>query len=63
MTGRHQVVIYQVATGALSQGNVAPPLRDILRHQRSRPERTITAQQVFARWALAASVRGAELDE
>ena len=30
---------------------------------RSRPERTITAQQVFARRALAASVRGGELDE
>ena len=30
---------------------------------RSRPERTITAQQVFARQALAASVRGGELDD
>ena len=30
---------------------------------RSRPERTITAQQVFARRALAASVRGAEVDD
>ena len=30
---------------------------------RSRPERTITAQQVFARQALAASVRAGELDD
>ena len=30
---------------------------------RSRPERTITAQQIFARQALAASVRGGELDD
>jgi hypothetical protein len=30
---------------------------------RSRPERTITAQQVFARQALAASVRPGELDD
>jgi NADH dehydrogenase len=28
-----QPLLYQVATGVLSQGNVAPPLRDILRHQ------------------------------
>ena len=27
--------LYQVATGVLSQGNVAPPLRDVLRHQRN----------------------------
>lgn len=25
--------LYQVATGVLSQGDIAPPLRDILRHQ------------------------------
>jgi NADH:ubiquinone reductase (H+-translocating) len=30
-----QPLLYQVATGVLSQGNVAPPLRDILRHQRN----------------------------
>ncbi len=30
---------------------------------RSRPERTITAQQIFARQALAASVRAGELDD
>jgi NADH dehydrogenase len=29
-----QPLLYQVATGVLSQGNVAPPLRDVLRHQR-----------------------------
>ena len=28
-----QPLLYQVATGVLSQGNIAPPLRDILRHQ------------------------------
>ncbi len=35
--GHHlfQPLLYQVATGVLSQGNVAPPLRDILRHQRN----------------------------
>ena len=31
-----QPLLYQVATGVLSQGNVAPPLRDILRHQATR---------------------------
>jgi len=30
-----QPLLYQVATGVLSQGNVAPPLRDILRHQQN----------------------------
>ena len=30
-----QPLLYQVATGVLSQGNVAPPLRDVLRHQRN----------------------------
>jgi NADH dehydrogenase len=30
-----QPLLYQVATGVLSQGNVAPPFRDILRHQRN----------------------------
>ena len=28
-----QPLLYQVATGVLSQGNIAPPLRDVLRHQ------------------------------
>jgi NADH dehydrogenase len=28
-----QPMLYQVATGVLSQGNIAPPLRDILRRQ------------------------------
>jgi NADH:quinone reductase (non-electrogenic) len=28
-----QPLLYQVATGVLSQGSVAPPLRDVLRHQ------------------------------
>jgi Pyridine nucleotide-disulphide oxidoreductase/Protein of unknown function (DUF917) len=30
-----QPLLYQVATGVLSQGNVAPPLRDVLRHRRN----------------------------
>ena len=30
-----QPLLYQVATGILSQGYVAPPLRDVLRHQRN----------------------------
>ena len=35
--GHHlfQPLLYQVATGVLSQGNVAPPLRAVLRHQRN----------------------------
>ena len=28
-----QPLLYQVATGILSEGEVAPPIRDILRHQ------------------------------
>ena len=30
-----QPLLYQVATGILSEGSVAPPLRDVLRHQRN----------------------------
>jgi NADH dehydrogenase len=30
-----QPLLYQVATGVLSEGNVAPPLRGVLRHQRN----------------------------
>jgi len=30
-----QPLLYQVATGVLSQGSIAPPLRDVLRHQRN----------------------------
>ena len=30
-----QPLLYQVATGVLSQGTVAPPLRDVLHHQRN----------------------------
>jgi NADH:quinone reductase (non-electrogenic) len=30
-----QPLLYQVATGILSQGEIAPPIRDILRHQRN----------------------------
>jgi NADH:quinone reductase (non-electrogenic) len=30
-----QPLLYQVATGVLSEGNIAPPLRDVLRHQRN----------------------------
>jgi NADH dehydrogenase len=28
-----QPLLYQVATGILSEGEIAPPIRDILRHQ------------------------------
>ena len=30
-----QPLLYQVATGVLSEGNVSAPLRDVLRHQRN----------------------------
>jgi NADH:quinone reductase (non-electrogenic) len=30
-----QPLLYHVATGVLSEGNVAPPIRDVLRHQRN----------------------------
>jgi NADH dehydrogenase len=30
-----QPLLYQVATGVLSEGEIAPPIRDILRHQRN----------------------------
>jgi NADH dehydrogenase len=30
-----QPLLYQVATGILSQGAIAPPVRDVLRHQRN----------------------------
>jgi NADH dehydrogenase len=30
-----QPLLYQVATGILSEGDVAPPIRDVLRHQRN----------------------------
>jgi NADH dehydrogenase len=30
-----QPLLYQVATGILSEGDIAPPIRDILRHQRN----------------------------
>jgi len=30
-----QPLIYQVATGILSEGTIAPPIRDVLRHQRN----------------------------
>ncbi|HUI48626.1 MAG TPA: NAD(P)/FAD-dependent oxidoreductase [Acidimicrobiia bacterium] len=30
-----QALLYQVATGVLSEGDVAPPIRDVLRHQRN----------------------------
>jgi NADH:ubiquinone reductase (H+-translocating) len=29
-----QPLLYQMATGILSEGDIAPPIRDILRHQR-----------------------------
>src|SRR5436309_5577933 len=30
-----QPLLYQVATGILSEGEIAPPTRDVLRHQRN----------------------------
>src|SRR4051794_27726940 len=30
-----QPLLYQVATGILSEGEIAPPIRDVLRHQRN----------------------------
>src|SRR6185503_17065254 len=30
-----QALLYQVATGILSEGTIAPPIRDVLRHQRN----------------------------
>src|ERR1700755_2832674 len=30
-----QALLYQVATGVLSSGDIAPPIRDVLRHQRN----------------------------
>jgi NADH:ubiquinone reductase (H+-translocating) len=29
-----QPLLYQVATGVLSEGDIAPPIREVLRHQR-----------------------------
>jgi NADH dehydrogenase len=30
-----QPLLYQLATGLLSEGDIAPPIRDVLRHQRN----------------------------
>ena len=30
-----QPLLYQVATGILSEGDIAPPIRDVLRHYRN----------------------------
>ncbi|WP_130450079.1 FAD-dependent oxidoreductase [Kribbella rubisoli] len=30
-----QPLLYQVATGVLSEGDIAPPIRNVLRHQRN----------------------------
>jgi NADH dehydrogenase len=60
-----QPLLYQVATGVLSQGNVAPPLRDVLRHQRNAEvalaevdsvdleRRTVRCRLLDRRWELA----------
>ena len=60
-----QPLLYQVATGVLSQGNVAPPLRDVLRHQRNAQvvlaevagvdleRRTVTGRLLDRTWELA----------
>ena len=31
-----QALLYQVATGVLSEGDIVPPIRDVLRHHRTR---------------------------
>jgi NADH:ubiquinone reductase (H+-translocating) len=38
-----QPLLYQMATGILAEGDIAPPIRDILRHQRR--VRTATASK------------------
>ena len=60
-----QPLLYQVATGVLSQGNIAPPLRDVLRHQRNAKvvlaevggidleRRTVTCRLLDRTWELA----------
>ncbi len=60
-----QPLLYQVATGVLSQGNIAPPLRDVLRHQRNAnvvlaevggidlEHRTVTCRLLDRTWELA----------
>jgi len=59
MTPRRQVVIVGEVGGVDLERRVV----ECSLFGRSRPERTITAQQVFVREALAASVRGGELDD
>jgi NADH:ubiquinone reductase (H+-translocating) len=60
-----QPLLYQVATGVLSEGDVAPPLRDILRHQRNADvvlaevtgidldRRTVACRLLDRRWEVA----------
>ena len=60
-----QPLLYQVATGLLSQGDIAPPLRDVLRHQRNAEvvlaevgrvdleRRTVNCQLLDRTWELA----------
>ena len=59
MTARRQVVI----VGEVGSVDLERRVVECSLFWRSRPERTITAQQVFVREALAASVRGGELDD
>ena len=46
-----QPLLYQVATGILSEGDIAPPIRDVLRHQRNTEVRIgeVTAVDLDAR--------------
>ena len=60
-----QPLLYQVATGVLSQGNIAPPLRGVLRDQRKTQvvlaevgavdleRRTVTCRLLDQTWKLA----------
>ncbi len=60
-----QPLLYQVATGVLLEGNIAPPLRDVLRHQRNAnvvlaeaggvdlERRTVTCRLLDRSWELA----------
>jgi NADH:ubiquinone reductase (H+-translocating) len=46
-----QPLLYHVATGILSEGNVSAPLRDVLRHQGN--ARTVACTLLDRRWEIA----------
>ena len=51
-TSQHlfQPLLYQVATGILSQGEIAPATRDVLRHQRNASVVTSPSTTLALRW-------------